>query len=191
MASETILWRRLDKPGHDACRLMQRDDGWLIKGAAAFRHEAGAAALNYEIECDPEWRTRQGVVKGWVGSHRVGLRITRNSTGSWILNGRTVPNLQECVDLDLGFTPATNLPQLRRIELQVGQAAVVPVAWLDPPFGSLELLQQHYERRTDQEYWYEAPRFDYAALLQVSAVGFVQRYPNLWEAEFQSAHDAG
>jgi hypothetical protein len=26
-------------------------------------------------------------------------------------------------------------------------------------------------------------RFDYAALLQVNAIGFVEQYPNLWEAE--------
>jgi hypothetical protein len=94
-----------------------------------------------------------------------------------------VPNVQECVDLDLGFTPATNLSQLRRIALQVGQSADVPVAWLDAPFGSLEVLQQRYERRTDETYWYTAPQFDYAALLEVCAIGFVQLYPSRWKAE--------
>jgi hypothetical protein len=94
-----------------------------------------------------------------------------------------MPNLQECLDLDLGFTPATNLAQLRRIALLVGQAANVPVAWLDAPFGSLEKLQQRYERRTTETYWYAAPRFGYSALLQVDAAGFVEKYPGLWEAE--------
>ena len=113
------------------------------------------------------------------------MRVTRSSTGLWTLNGEVVPNLQEFVDLDLGFTPATNLSQLRRIALQVGQSADVPVAWLDAPFGSLEVLQQRYERRTAETYWYTAPRFDYAALLQVCAVGFVRLYPDLWKAETQ------
>jgi hypothetical protein len=90
--------------------------------------------------------------------------------------------LDECVDLDLGFTPATNLSQLRRVALQVGEAVDVPVAWLDVDAGTLDKLHQRYERRSEETYWYEAPRFNYSALLQVSALGFVEKYPNLWEA---------
>jgi hypothetical protein len=183
MNPQTIIWRRLDTPGHDACRLVERDDAWRIEGAAVFRHKADAAVLVYVVECDREWRTREGTVNGWVGSDPVALRIRRSSRGIWTLNSEVVPNLQQCVDLDLGFTPATNLSQLRRIALRVGQAADVPVAWLDAPFGSLEALHQRYERRTAETYWYEASRFNYAALLQVREAGFVEKYPSLWEAE--------
>jgi len=181
----TILWRRLDAPGHDACRLVDRGDAWRIEGASVFRHDTGPTALVYEVECDCDWRTREGSVNGWVGSCRVDIRITRSSNGLWTLNGQVVPGMQECVDLDLGFTPATNLSQLRRLALPVGQSADVPVAWLDAPFGSLEVLRQRYDHRTAESYWYTAPRFGYAALLRVSASGFVQLYPDLWEAEIQ------
>jgi len=85
--------------------------------------------------------------------------------------------------LDLGFTPATNLSQLRRIALAEGQAADVPVAWLDVATGSLVALPQRYERRTASTYWYEAPSVGYADLLEVAPSGFVRRYPGLWEAE--------
>ena len=189
MHADSILWRRLDTPGHDACRLLERGDAWRIEGAAVFRHKAGTVALAYEVECDREWRTRHGAVDGWIGSRRVEVRITRSSTGVWSLNGAIAEGLQQCVDLDFGFTPATNLFQVRRIALPVGQSADVPVAWLDESFGSLEVLEQRYERRTAVTYWYEAPRFDYAALLQVCANGLVNRYPGLWEAEFETAHE--
>jgi len=182
----TILWRRLDAPGRDACRLVELGDAWRIDGAAVFRHETGPTALVYEVECDSDWRMREGSVKGWAGSCHVDIRITRCANGVWTLNGQVVPGIEECVDLDLGFTPATNLLQLRRIALPIGQSADVPVAWLDAPFGSLEVLRQRYERRTAEGYWYTAPRFDYAAMLQVSPSGFVQLYPGLWEAETQN-----
>ena len=119
---------------------------------------------------------------GWVGTSSLDLRITR-ADGMWTLNGQVVPQLDGCADLDIGFTPDTNLIQLRRIALQVGDAVEVPVAWLDATVGILDRLQQRYERRSEELYWYEAPRFDYFALLQVSAIGFVEKYPNLWEAE--------
>ena len=47
--------------------------------------------------------------------------------------------------------------------------------------GKLDVLLQRYERRSAFTYWYEAPRFKYAALLEVDAVGFARRYPGLWE----------
>jgi hypothetical protein len=72
---------------------------------------------------------------------------------------------------------------LRRLALAKGRAEDVPVAWLDVSAGTLELLSQRYERRAKGAYWYEAPRFDYAALLEVTPSGFIKRYPELWEAE--------
>ena len=181
--SHTMLWRRLDAPGHDACRLERAAGGWRLDGAATFRHEDGPACLAYQVTCDDGWRSREGVVQGWMGARAIHLRATRTPDGAWTLNGRVVPGLDGCVDLDLGFTPATNLLQLRRVALRVGQRANVSVAWLDVAAGTLDVLHQRYERREGGRYWYEAPRFGYAALLEVSEVGFVERYPSLWEAE--------
>jgi hypothetical protein len=87
------------------------------------------------------------------------------------------------VDVDLGFTPATNLIPIRRLALLVGEAADAPAAWLDIANGALGLLAQRYERRSETAYWYEAPAFGYSAELDVGPDGFVRRYPGLWEAE--------
>jgi hypothetical protein len=57
---ETILWRRLDCPGHDACRLEATRDGFRLEGATAFRREGVPALLAYRLTCDVDWRTRKG-----------------------------------------------------------------------------------------------------------------------------------
>jgi len=183
MDSTAILWRRLDTPGHDACRLVQQQGGWRLEGTAVFRHEGRPACLAYELECDGDWRTRAGMMRGWVGERHLECRVARTPGGVWTLNGQVVSGLDGCADLDFGVTPATNLSQIRRTALQVGQAAGVPAAWFDLPDGTLVRLEQRYERRGAGSYWYEAPRFEYAALLEVSATGFVEKYPGLWEAE--------
>lgn len=100
-----------------------------------------------------------------------------------MLNGARVPGLEGCVDLDFGFTPATNLLPLRRLALGVGAAATAPAAWVDLAAGTLGVLRQRYERRSQASYWYEAHGVGYAALLHVDAAGFVTRYPGLWEAD--------
>jgi uncharacterized protein len=181
----SILWRRLESPGHDACRLDRTEDGWQLDGAAVFLDHGQPVRLSYHLTCDHVWRTRHGDVRGWIGARSIGFDIAHTHEGPWLCNGNAVPGLDACLDLDLGFTPATNLFQLRRLALAQGQAADAPVAWLDVSAGTLDLLPQRYQRRSESTYWYEAPRFDYAALLQVDPVGFVTRYPGLWKAEKQ------
>lgn len=186
MATENsaILWRRLDTPGHDACRLIRLDDGWRLQGSAAFLHEDGSPACAcYEVDCDREWRTRRGRVRGSIGARNLDLHIERADDGQWRLDGKAVDGMDGLLDLDLGFTPATNLLQLRRIALDTGQTADVPVAWLDLPERGLRMLQQRYERRARGAYWYEAPEYGYSALLRVNVLGFVEDYPQLWRME--------
>jgi uncharacterized protein len=183
VATTSILWRRLDTPGHDACRLESGEAGWKLDGTAVFLEEGVPARLAYEVTCDLAWRTQHGRIHGWLGAQSIEFDIVRTTGGTWTLNGAAVPGLESFVDLDVGFTPATNLPQLRRVALPEGQSANVPVAWLEVSAGTLTALQQRYERRSDLTYWYEAPRFKYEGLLEVDSTGFIRRYPGLWEAE--------
>ncbi|VTU33445.1 putative glycolipid-binding domain-containing protein [Variovorax sp. RA8] len=180
----TMFWRRLDLPGHDACRLEKHGDGWQLDGAAVFRGENGQPArLDYRVHCDKAWHAKWGRVRGWIGSLPVDFAIARAANGEWSLNDQRVPGLAHCTDLDLGFTPATNLLPLRRLNLQVGESAEAPAAWLDLDNEDLSALAQHYERRSEAEYWYQSPRFDYEGLLVTVPEGFVTHYPTLWQPE--------
>lgn len=181
MQMASILWRRLDTPGHDACRLTRNDRGWEFDGAAVYRENGNTAWLAYCLVCDLAWRTARGMVRGWLGNQPVTFSVERTSGGLWTLNGAAVPGLERCVDLDLGFTPATNASQFLRIGLSVSQAEDVPVAWLDVSTGAIGLLPQRYERRSPETYWYEAA--GYQGFLEVDSTGFIRRYPGLWEAE--------
>ncbi|RYF31787.1 MAG: hypothetical protein EOO26_12815 [Comamonadaceae bacterium] len=177
----SILWQRLDAPGHDACRLERSDTAWQLDGAAVFRQADGQIAqLHYRVRCDRNWHTQWGTVRGWLGSRAIDLSVVRRADNHWTLNDAPVPDLAHCVDLDLGFTPATNLIQLRRLQLAAGEGASAPAAWLDLEEGGLTLLDQRYERRGEADYHYQADRFDYAAVLAVSPEGFVRDYPGLW-----------
>jgi uncharacterized protein len=178
----TMLWKRLDVPGHDACRVEQRDGAWHLEGTAVFRHEGAAARLDYHVACDLAWRSLRGSIRGWLGSRAISNEIARTAAG-WTLDGAAVPGLDACQDLDFGFTPATNLLQMRRCALAVGESAEVPAAWLDAGDGALQLLPQHYERRSERTFWYESPTVGYEALLEMAPNDFVALYPTLWQAE--------
>lgn len=179
----TVLWRRLDSAGHDACHLQKADVGWELDGMAVFRSERCSACLRYQVTCDSGWQPRRGLVQGWIESQRVDVAIARTEDGHWTLNAVPAPGLEACIDLDFGFTPATNVIPLRRLELTENEAADVPAAWLDVAAGRLVLLPQRYERRSERAYWYQAPSAGYSGLLEVTPEGFTRLYPGLWEME--------
>jgi hypothetical protein len=113
----------------------------------------------------------------------VALAIVAIPGGRWRLNGADQMQVAGCADVDLGFTPATNLIPLRRLALNVGGKADAPAAWLRFPELGLERLEQHYRRVDLHRYAYQAPGVGYAGTLEVSEVGFVTTYPGLWELE--------
>lgn len=182
MIQATVLWRRLDLPGHEVARLRSQDPGWRLAGSAVFGHDNQPCDLAYEVACDPEWRTVAATVSGWIGNKPVHLDIGVDAERRWRLNGAECPEVAGCLDIDLAFSPSTNLLPIRRLDLAIGQAAQVQAAWLQFPGYSLESLDQVY-RRVDQEtYRYESAGGTFTALLRTNAAGFVISYPKLWEA---------
>ena len=159
--------------------LRPSEGGWLLQGAAAFDHDRGPATVAYQVEANARWQTRRGIVSGFLGDKTIQHEIERDDMG-WRLNGVRIEGLERLVDLDYGFTPATNVLQLSRIALKPGERADVPVAWFDLDSVSLIELPQSYERRSEASYWYEAPTVPYRALLEIAPNGFVQSYPGLW-----------
>jgi hypothetical protein len=180
------LWRRLDAPGHDAAALVRCSNGAEIHGAAVFREHGSVCALAYRVACDPAWRTTATEVDGWCDGRPVGLRIRRTREGHWWLNERTCPEVIGCDDVDLSFTPATNLLPIRRLALRVGAAAEVRAAWLAWPEAALAPITQRYARRSAETYDYEADvpgQGRFAAVLRVGPESWVLDYGDLWRAD--------
>ena len=178
--NEFAAWRRLDRAGRDAALLRPHAGGWLLQGAAAFDHDLGPAVVAYEVQVDARLETTRGALSGFLGEASVRHEILRDESG-WRLNGARVDGLERLIDLDYGFTPATNILQLMRMALPVGGKAELPVAWFDLDSAALTELPQIYERRGDASYWYEAPTVPYQALLEIAPNGFVRSYPGLWQ----------
>jgi hypothetical protein len=176
-----FFWRKLDQPGHDSCRLFRLAGGWKLAGAAVFQEGGRPCHLAYEVTADAAFRTRRAKVSGYFGHKAIDLRIASAGLGAWRVDGLARPDLAGCLDVDLGFTPATNLLPLRRLGLKVGQAAEAPAGYLELPRMRFLVLPQRYERTGRHEYAYESPRHGYAATLRVASSGAVIEYPGLFE----------
>ncbi|MER9300131.1 putative glycolipid-binding domain-containing protein [Mesorhizobium sp. M0621] len=184
MKQETasILWRRLDLEGHDACLLSPTDGGHSLKGQAIFIQDGKPCCLAYEVDCDAGWHTRTARVDGFLGTRKLYYAIEHGSDGQWTLNDEAQQDVAGLIDIDLGFTPASNLLAIRRFDLGLGMATPAPAAYLTFPELRLVRLDQTYRRLDTVRYAYAAPMFGYDEVLEVSPHGFVVDYPGLWRA---------
>jgi uncharacterized protein len=118
-----------------------------------------------------------------VGDEAVEVEIVVDADGHWLLNGGERPEVAGCVDLDLNFSPSTNLLPIRRLGLAVGQEAPVRAAWLRFPGFTLEPLDQLYRRVAEATYRYESAGGAFVRELAVNGEGFVSEYPGFWRSE--------
>lgn len=179
----TVLWRRLDSPGHDSCCLWKSSDGWQLSGTAIFLFDQKPCLLSYEVNTDTNWKTCAANISGHIGKSIIALTIARTPNNNWSINDIEVQAAADCIDLDLGFTPATNLIAIRRLSLATGARSPAPAAWLEFPDFTLKQLEQQYHRISYDRYEYTAPDVDYADVLEVNDYGAIVRYPQLWEQE--------
>jgi hypothetical protein len=183
---ESILWRGLALPGHEACRLFSQNSSWHLEGTSVFVHEGRPVRLNYQIVCDAAWQTLSANVEGWLGNTIVGIQIKTDPTRRWWLNEVEQPDIMGCIDIDLNFSPSTNLIPIRRLNLAIGETAEIKAAWLRSPSFNLEPLPQRYHRLDETTYRYESAGGQFVADLKVNRSGFVVDYPGLWQSEATS-----
>ena len=181
--SESILWRGNYLRGHEACRLDQHGTEWRLEGTAVFLSDDRPCRLSYLIACDASWNTLRGSVSGWVGDQNVSIEVAVDSNNHWQLNGAERSAVDGCIDLDLNFSPVTNLLPIRRLNLEVGEHAEVKAAWLRFPSFELEPLSQVYTRLDEFTYRYSSGGGEFVRDLTVNKVGFVTNYPGFWQAE--------
>lgn len=181
-------WRRIDVPGREEASIEQTAHGWRLRGELEVEEGSVSAQLAYLIECERDWRTRRTIVTGWASGAPMRFEFGADGAGHWTLNGAPLPLVEGALDIDLGFTPATNLLPIRRLDLAVGERADVRTAWVRFPELRVEALEQSYQRDAARVFRYDAlvdgERFQ--ARLETDEFGRVLHYEGLWEAESAS-----
>jgi hypothetical protein len=180
-----IRWRRLDVPGREEARVERTGNGWRLTGQLEVEESGLATRLHYAIDCDDEWRTRSATIDGTVNGAPIRFALVADGDGHWMRDGKLLSEVAGALDVDLGFTPATNTLPIRRLALAVGESAPVRSCWLRFPELRLEPLEQTYTRESEQAFRYQAlvDGEPFMARLDTDAHGRVLRYQGLWEAE--------
>lgn len=175
-----VLWRRLDQPSMEVCRLWRHAESFRLEGTVLGATEGIPVEVRYEVLCGPDWETQEARVVFARGTSTRTVELRRDDDDQWLSDGASLDELNGIKDVDLGFTPATNTLPIRRLSLEVGATAIVDAAWVKFPNLSIELLPQHYTRLDAFRYRYESAGGAFVAELEVDRFGMVVQYGEWW-----------
>jgi hypothetical protein len=156
--------------------------GSELIGKTLIIHAGVRVEISYRVETASDWATRSASVE--IPALAVSREVMVPEPGHWLVDGERRPDLDGCVDIDLGWTPATNTLPIRRLQLENGDTATIRAAWLK--WSELQFIatDQTYTRTGDATWQYTSGNF--SAELLVDDQSVVLRYgdPPIWrEAE--------
>ena len=176
-----ILWRSDELESLERFSGGPSVGGWRFRGTAVLPIDGEPAQITYRIELDPLWRTRRAELAIEAERRAQHIVLGADGEGTWTVEGVDAEPLDGCIDIDLGFSPATNTLQIRRLGLEVGESRTLPVAWLMFPELTLRALDQTYTHLGQGRWQYASEGF--TAELAVDPGGYVLRYgDDLWRA---------
>lgn len=183
------MWSAWDAPGLEHLHLAMHKDGVVADSIVIGVAEGRPFRIAYEVRCDVSWRVRS-VHVGILGSEVPGVDLLSDGQGNWTRpDGRAVPELRGCIDVDISVTPFTNTLPIRRLGLAPTESAELLVTYLVTYFEGTELQAwpepQQYTclEKSDRGGLYRFLSLDggFTADLPVDADGLVLDYPGLFK----------
>jgi hypothetical protein len=175
----TILWQDLETGALDRCRLEAGPDGLRLSGVVLTAAHGTPLDVRYLVETGPGGLTRR--VELELDGGAVRRVLLADGAGRWRWEGGPeLAGVAGALDVDLTVTPATNTLPIRRLGLEVGQAAELLMAWVQ--FPGLEVVgsAQRYQRLAPDRWRFSAG--DFTAELLVDPDGLVLDYGGLFRS---------
>ena len=146
-------WRAFSADGHDVrwetwdgahtedLTLRWENEAWTASGLV------GRERVQYVLRLAPTWRVRQFLL--FRDLDEPDLWLATDGHNRWgEVNGAHRPELDGCVDLELGCSPFPLTLPIRRLPLETGDRAEMPVVSVDVETLAVGPAARRYERVT-------------------------------------------
>lgn len=163
-----VLWLSAELQSADRCVVLAAPGNRLISGTALLPRHDVPARIDYTISTNEQLATTEVRIEMAAGESR-SLHLQRTN-GTWVLDGTDRPDLDPCVDIDLGWTPATNTLPLRRVPLEIDESATTTAAWIRFPELDVVPSEQTYTRLAADRVLYRSDTFEAELIVTPEAV---------------------
>jgi hypothetical protein len=179
--TRSLLWTRRDQVSLEYFELRESPDDIRLAGTILTSHDGNPLRAVYTVHCNPDWATRSVRVTLDHGLESRELALLVDDRRRWWSDGKELPDVAGCVDVDISLSPSTNTLPIRRLSLARDDVSDVVAAWIRFPDLGVEPLPQRYVRTGDFFYRYSSAGGAFTADIEVDDLGLVVRYPPAWE----------
>jgi hypothetical protein len=148
----------------------------------AFDEAQGPFRLTYRLAWDDSWRLRSAELGVVTERSHHALSLHTDGQAHWRHgDGRPLPELDGCVDVDIWPTPFTNSFPIRREPMAIGERRQFRMAWIFAPDLTVRPQPQAYSRVAERLYRFEnLDGSGFQADLPVDEDDIVLDYPNFF-----------
>lgn len=155
-------------------------DGHRLAGTVLTSRDEVPLEIRYVILTDNTWAPRDVGVHIIGGSSDARLALAADGQGSWTIDKEPLSSFDDCVDLDLGFTPATHTITINRLGLEPGQSSEIRALTIGYPGEPVAASVQSYTRVDEHRYLHATEDTDDRELV-LNKDGLAQSY-GPWKA---------
>lgn len=181
-----LMWRSVDEPGFEHVRLDEGHPEWTVFDSMFVREHAGFVRRGgYTLIVDKAWRVLElRLMVEQAPGAMTALHVMASGDGRWVdADENPIPELDGCIDLDIGWTPLTNTLPLRRLEMG-DEAREIRVAYVSLPDLGIRPVTQRYTRIDEATVRYGSEAMPEGVEIAVDDEGFVVEYPGAFRREW-------
>lgn len=185
-----MIWRPLDVPGFEHVRLDDGHPEWNSYDSMFFRVDQGEVRRGgYTLIVDKAWRTLElRIMVEQAPGSMAALHLLATGDGAWAdADGKRIPELDGCIDVDIQWSPLTNTLPIRRLDLPQDEVTGISVAYISLPDLTVGSVEQAYTRLDDTRVRYVSRSGDFQAEIEVDNEGYVVEYPDIFRREWPSS----
>src|SRR5262245_35522896 len=179
--NRALIWRRVrDEASIEHATVESVGEGIALSGTVLTSVGGKPLRVDYRLLVDASWRSRLLDVRQEFDGEVRSLTLTSNGLGQWLRDGRESPDLRDCVDVDLNFTPITNALPLNRLDIGRAGSVDIVAAWVRLPQLTVAPARQRYERVAPGVFRYASVFSGFQTTIRVDDLNFPIEYEGVW-----------
>jgi hypothetical protein len=155
METKEFVWRGVEPNTTEYTVVTRNGIDHLVNGKITGEADGSALNVQYNLRIDNDW-VIQSVDIHVNNKQPFSWSFEKDNEGRWQDNhGSMLPELDECIDIDIAMTPFTNTLPVNRLRLQKGQSKEITVLYFLLPDNEFKPARQRYTSFGNGSYQYE------------------------------------
>jgi hypothetical protein len=174
-SGHVVRWTTWEGDGDETATILWENEGFTVSGVVS--DALDREHVQYVLRLSATWQVRQFLL--FRDLDEPDLWLATDGRGRWgEMNGDHRPELDGCYDIALDCTPLTHTLPIRRLPLDDGDVAELPVMLVDPDTLGVRSVTMRYTRLAADRWYVERLDGSSGEELSVDEFGVVLDHPS-------------